>query len=393
MTAISFWFYAYADPRFVWLLAFSIVWSWALGAATFRSLAAEGGRTPLSKNLVRTAVVVDLALLGLVQVLRLLRRQHPRRARQPRPRRHAAIARDRAARRHLVLHVPRHQLRDRHRPRAAAAAAARRAGALHVVLPAPRRGTDRAGERVRPAAARAGRSPTDPLGRGVPADRVRPLQEGRRVQLPGHRDRRPGVRRALRARLDGPPRRRLRLRHPDLRRLLRLHGHRDRLRAPARHPLPAELRRPVPRAVAPGLLASLAHDAVALAARLPLHPARWQPARRAPDPPQPDAHDGDRRAVARRGLDVPRVGRDPRRLPGPRARREAAVGARPPAPGPPVGAHRRPPVAAHVQRGVLRVDLLPLRVHRRGLRGDRRHRGRDPARRAGHRPAPRRPSR
>jgi D-alanyl-lipoteichoic acid acyltransferase DltB (MBOAT superfamily) len=64
MTAISFWFYAYADPRFVWLLAFSIVWSWALGTATFRSLTPDGGRTPLSTNLVRAAVVVDLALLG-----------------------------------------------------------------------------------------------------------------------------------------------------------------------------------------------------------------------------------------------------------------------------------------------------------------------------------------
>ncbi|MET0904358.1 MAG: MBOAT family protein [Acidimicrobiales bacterium] len=64
MTAISFWFYGYADMRFVWLLAFSIVWSWALGAATFRSLSRAGERTPLSTNLVRVAVVVDLALLG-----------------------------------------------------------------------------------------------------------------------------------------------------------------------------------------------------------------------------------------------------------------------------------------------------------------------------------------
>ena len=46
-------------------------------------------------------------------------------------------------------------------------------------------------------------------------------------------------------------------------------------------PLPAELRRPVHRDVAPGLLAALAHDAVALAARLPLHPARRQPRRHA----------------------------------------------------------------------------------------------------------------
>ena len=244
MTAISFWFYGYADPRFVWLLAFSIVWSWALGAATFRC--ADRGRGPhaaLEEPRARRGGRRSRAA-GVVQVLRLLRRQHPRRARQHRVRREQlAAAGDRPAGRHLVLHVPRHQLRDRHRPRAAATAAPRRAGALHVVLPAPRRRTDRAGERVRPAAARASRPPTDPFGRGVPADRVRPVQEGRRVQLPGHRDRRPGVRRAVRARPDGPPRGRLRLRHPDLRRLLRLHGHRDRVRPAARHPLPPELRR------------------------------------------------------------------------------------------------------------------------------------------------------
>ena len=70
---------------------------------------------------------------------------------------------------------------------------------------------------------------------------------------------------------------RLRLRVPDLRRLLRLHRHRHRPRAAARHPLPAELRRAVRRSIASGLLAALAHDAVALAARLPLHPAGRQP--------------------------------------------------------------------------------------------------------------------
>ena len=48
--------------------------------------------------------------------------------------------------------------------------------------------------------------------------------------------------------------------------------------------LPAELQPPVPRASAPGLLAALAHDAVALAARLPLHPARRQPRRAARRP-------------------------------------------------------------------------------------------------------------
>ena len=58
----------------------------------------------------------------------------------------------------------------------------------------------------------------------------------------------------------------LRLRHPDLCRLQRLHRHRHRRRAAARHSLPAELRRALPVAVGAGVLAALAHDAVALAA-------------------------------------------------------------------------------------------------------------------------------
>ena len=64
MTALSFVFYGYSDARFVWLLAFSIVCSWAFGLAIHRSLTADGERTPTSMNLVRVAVAVDLALLG-----------------------------------------------------------------------------------------------------------------------------------------------------------------------------------------------------------------------------------------------------------------------------------------------------------------------------------------
>ena len=45
-----------------------------------------------------------------------------------------------------------------------------------------------------------------------------------------------------------------------------------------------------------------------LAARLPLHPARRQPRRRAAHVPQPDAHHGPRRPLARRDLDVRRLG-------------------------------------------------------------------------------------
>src|SRR5690242_20379255 len=64
MTAISFWFYGYSDARFVWLLAFAIVSSWAFGAAIHRSLTPDGGRTAVSTNLVRAAVIIDLGVLG-----------------------------------------------------------------------------------------------------------------------------------------------------------------------------------------------------------------------------------------------------------------------------------------------------------------------------------------
>ena len=103
------------------------------------------------------------------------------------------------------------------------------------------------------------------------------------------------------------------LRRPDLRGLLRLHEHGDRDRAPPRLPLPAELRRAVHGDLDPGLLAPLAHDALALAPRLRLHPARREPRKPALHLPQPDADDADRRALARGRLDVRRLGRDPRR--------------------------------------------------------------------------------
>ena len=111
------------------------------------------------------------------------------------------------------------------------------------------------------------------------ADRARPHQEGRARRLPGARDGRPRVRRAGGLRRARRGARRLRLRGPDLLRLLGLHGHRDRRRAADGLRLPAELQQPLPRHQLPRLLAALAHDAVALPARLPLHPARRQPRR------------------------------------------------------------------------------------------------------------------
>ena len=65
----------------------------------------------------------------------------------------------------------------------------------------------------------------------------------------------------------------LRVRDPDLRGLQRLHRHRHRLRAAARPALPPELRRAVHGHLDPVVLAAVAHHAVVVAARLPLHPA------------------------------------------------------------------------------------------------------------------------
>ena len=78
----------------------------------------------------------------------------------------------------------------------------------------------------------------------------------------------------------GDPRRDLRVRRADLLRLQRLHGHRDRVALLLGFRLPQNFDRAVHRALAAGLLAPVAHDAVPVAARLPVHPARA--ARRAP---------------------------------------------------------------------------------------------------------------
>ena len=96
-------------------------------------------------------------------------------------------------------------------------------------------------------------------------DRNGPLQEGRDRELPRLFDRRPGVRDSRPALVPRDPYRDLRLRRPDLRRLLRLHRHRDRDRAASRLHVPAELRLAVRGGLGAGLLATLAHDALALA--------------------------------------------------------------------------------------------------------------------------------
>lgn len=64
MTGVSLVFYGYAELRLVSLLVGTIAVSWLFGEAVWRSLDDHRGRTPLSTNLVRGAVVVHLAVLG-----------------------------------------------------------------------------------------------------------------------------------------------------------------------------------------------------------------------------------------------------------------------------------------------------------------------------------------
>ena len=108
-----------------------------------------------------------------------------------------------------------------------------------------------------------------------------PVQEGGDRELPRRQHRRPGVRRAGPALVARDPRRGLRVR--GRRSTPTSSGTRTSRSAIALllgFTFPAELRLAVHGDVDQGLLAALAHDALALAARLPLHPARRQPRRR-----------------------------------------------------------------------------------------------------------------
>ncbi len=110
----------------------------------------------------------------------------------------------------------------------------------------------------------------------------------------------------------------------------RLLGHGDRAWADVRPAPAAEFCRAVPVRLDPRVLAALAYDAVAVPARLPVHPARRQPVRPGAAGGECGGDDAAGRAVARRGLDLRRLGRAARagagdqfRL-GPRRRAHAA---------------------------------------------------------------------
>src|SRR4029453_17739333 len=106
---------------------------------------------------------------------------------------------------------------------------------------------------------------------------------------------------------------RLSLRSADLLRLLRLHRHRTRSGAALRLSLAGQFQLAVSGDLGAGLLAALAHDAVAVPEGLSLRAAGWQPAWLVAHQPQSDADDALGRLVARRELVVSAMGRHPRR--------------------------------------------------------------------------------
>ncbi len=314
--AASFVFYAGWDWRFCFLLAFSIVWNQAFALAIHRRSSRRA-----RKQLLVVALVGNLGLLGYFKYYDFFVTSSEQPLRARRHRRAARGAIDPPPGRHLLLHVHGDQLRRRRLSRRLRAGRPGHVRGVPLVLPAPRRRPDRAAGGAHPPVPVASR----PALRGHLA-RVLPhrdgaLHEGRDRESPRREHRGRGLRRAEPALVARGARRDLRVLGADLRRLLRLHEHRHRDRAPPRLHLPAELRRAVLGHVDHGLLAALAHDALALAARLPLHPARREPRRDAPHVSQPDADDAHRRPLARGRLDVRRLGRDPRE----RARRRALV--------------------------------------------------------------------
>ena len=253
-------------------------------------------------------VAVDLGVLGVFKYYGFFVDEFGALPRLDRPGHAAAPAHARPADRALVHHLPGDLLRGRRQARPAAARQHARLRPLPELLPARGGRPDRAGARVHPAARKAARPERRGGGRRRRPDRARPGEEGGDSRLPGPRGGRPGVRRPGGLRRARRRAGRLRVRGPDLLRLLGLHRHRHRRGAADGLRLPAELQQPLPRHQLPRLLAPLAHDPVALPARLPLHPAGRQPRRQVEDGPQPDDHDDARRALARRGVGLRPLG-------------------------------------------------------------------------------------
>ena len=237
MIGASYFFYGWWNPRYIPLLAGVTAIS-QLSAIAVQRQSSERA-PPVGDGHRRRP---DARAAAVLQVLRVLHDQRDEYGRGPRPALQPAAHAGTAADRRVVLHVHGDQLRRGClSPRLRGRVLVRR-DALSVVLPSPRRRADRAARRADPADRRPPRRAAHRRRRRGMAHPRRPVQEGRHRELPRDRDRRPGLRRPVTARMARDRRRHRRLRGPDLLRLLRLHRHRDRRGEAARVPVPAELR-------------------------------------------------------------------------------------------------------------------------------------------------------
>ena len=220
-----------------------------------RSKAAQGANRPRRRLQPRAAV--------LLQVLRFRRGPTPDAGRVSRRAGGVRLDRLRRAGGYLLPDLPRHLVRRRRLPgEGSSHPLARGSAPLHQLLPAPRRGTDRAGLRI-PRSAREAVEPEEHRPwREHAADPRRLVQEGRRRQPPLDPVRRPGLHEPAGLRDGGPDPGDVRLRPRHLLRLQRVHGYRDRRRGPPRLQVSPQLQPALSRAVAPGVLASVAHHAL-----------------------------------------------------------------------------------------------------------------------------------
>ena len=309
LTMASWAFYAWWDWRFLPLMLSTTMVDYVAALMIHRT-DDRAPPQPLADRLARG----QPRAARLFQVRRLLpqlaerdregARRFARAARPPHP----------PADRDQLLHVQLDVVHDRRLAEACRADEAHpRVHDVRRALPAPHRRADRPVRRPPAAAARA--AAETHLGRGR---RRRVLLRVRACEEAPDRGSALAARRRALCELEAPRLRRLvgggdRLRAPALFRLLRLLRHGGRSRVAARVPVPTELQLAVQGGERLGLLAALAHEPVRLVPGLPVHPARRLAARRETNGHQPRDHDVPRRPVARRGVDVRRLGTRSRR--------------------------------------------------------------------------------
>ena len=276
LLAASLFFYAWGAGWLVLVLIASIVANYVFGLALERSVDARPA--PPRPLVLAIAIVMNVGLLGwfkyanfavetLDSVTGLGRRRRP------------AVGGDPAADRHLVLHLPLAELPGRHLPRhGAPPGPPRRLRAVHHVLPAAHRRPDRAVPRdPRPARPADARRRT----RSRPGSTGSATASARRSSSPTRSRRSPNaafatptgeLRHGDRARSGSWP-----TRSSCTSTSAATATWRSGSRMMFGIHLPGELRPAVRLALRHRVLAALAHVAVALVPRLPVHPARRQP--------------------------------------------------------------------------------------------------------------------